>query len=446
MSVFSIPSRARRPLGLAAALVAVGGLVACSSQLNGSVQLLTGGESDTFSRAPAPTTLIVDGIDQDGGTTELAHASLPADSVDLGERDQAAIYTVRVRAVDGAGKILVAGSSLPVQLGALEGATLPIFVQRVGELARMPGPVADARERPDVTLILGRYLLVTGGSTTPAQSQLYDLASLSPFELPPALPRTPKCVTAYGTRVLLVDEAGATWFELADSTSTAVTAPNGGSFAEIVGGRAIAAPDGSSYIVGATRTEGGATSRVLRIAKDASLSFASLTEPRLGAAAAWVPGKGLLVAGGSADGAGMELLPPDASAAVPLPFPADPVVGAGASALDASHLLLAGGVSPAGASAPTRVADLGCSMGCAPVTWPNLAIPLTSAQAFTLDPASALVVGDDASGASHLFTLRADAATEVPFKIGRHGARGAAVVGGAVVFTGGATTLEQYAP
>ena len=213
------------------------------------------------------------------------------------------------------------------------------------------------RDAPLSALVIGRYLLVAGGSDTAkaTHSQLYDFGSLSPFESPPILPRAPRSMAALGTKVLLVDDAGASWFQLADSTFSDATAPSGGSFAEVAGGRTIIGSDKTLWIVGGTRTKGDATLRVLRVGTDASLSFVALTAARLGASAAWVEGRGVVVAGGSTTAAGLEILGAGASAATALPFPPDPTSGQAACALDGSHLLLTGGSDPSGTTPPSRV-------------------------------------------------------------------------------------------
>jgi len=445
------------------ALVAAAG---CSSSAKGTITLSTGGEIDAFSRDPKPTTLIVETLDTSGTATTIARARLPADSLDLGDRDVNALVRLRVTASDDGGRALVKGMSLPVELGALDGANITMFVQRIGELARMPSPLADGREEPLATLILGRYVVLAGGADVSrgAAAQVYDVGSLSPLEHPPILPRTPASLGSLGTKVLVVDGSGATWLELADASVTAVTAPAGGTFEEIAGGATVPTPDGGAFVVGATRRAAAATARVLRIAPDGSLAFVTLATARAGAAATWVDGRGLVVAAGSSEGAGVEVLAIGATSASALPYPADATTGAGAAPLDASHVVLAGG---AGHEAETRVVDLACGAACAASAGPALPAPLARADAVSLaatgtaggtdagaaagtgpaTAADALVVGDDASGASHVIRVGATAAAEVALKIPRRGARAVRVTSvGSVLIVGGATLVESYVP
>jgi hypothetical protein len=111
--------------------------------------------------------------------------------------------------------------------------------------------------------------------------------------------------------------------------------------------------------------------------------------------------------------------------------------------LDSSHVVLAGGSgSPA-----ARTADLGCSASCAATSW-NVkpAVDLLAAQTFSTSATSAIVLGDDAAGASHVYTLAPNLTQEVPFKIARNHARGLRLPSGAIAVAGGDPQMEQFAP
>ncbi len=427
-------------------------LAACGSTPTGTLTLTTGGETDTLTRAPAPTSLVIDAIDADGGVTNLASTRLPATSIDLGERDQSTIANIRVQGKDDTGNVLVTGTTLPIQLGALGGTSVPVFVQRTGEFARMPTAVSDTREAPVVQLIIGRYIVWSGGVGNQSSSQIYDTATVSPFTAPPSLPRVPASLAAVGTDMLVIDANGGSWIELSDSTTADAVAPSGGTFAEVAGGQTVEDGTGVSYVIGATRTAGAPSARVLRIDTDGTLTFLALTEPRLGAAAAWIDGRGLVVVGGSSAGAGIEILPPGgAAASTALAYAADATTGSSAAPLDASHVLVAGGVDAAGSAAAVRVFDLGCSGTCAPVVWSGgPTTPLTTSQLFSLGFAGnandALLFGDDATGASHVFRLDQAASTELPYKIPRRGARAVKLDVPAIAVVGGANVVESFTP
>jgi hypothetical protein len=438
--------------GIAAAAT-LAGVAACSSSASGTLAITVGGESDALTKSPAPTKLIVDAIDADGGVTNLASATLPASNIDLGDQDQDTIANVRVNATDDTGKILLTGMTLPIEYGALSGTSTPVFIQRNGEFARMPSTLTDSRSAPVTTLVIGQYILLGGGTgITDGTSQLYDTGSFSPYDSPPTLPRVAASLANDGTDVLVIDANGGTWIELSDSTTADATAPSGGTFAEIAGGATVTDGNGVSYVVGCTRTTGAATPRVLRIDTDETLTFLALSEPRLGAAATWVAGKGLVVIGGSSSGAGVEILPPGATAtSTALAYASDATVGSSAAPTDSSHVLVAGGADSKGNPAAVRLFDLGCAGTCVPTSWTNgPAVALSPSQLFSLsfdgNSNDALLFGDDSAGNSHVFRLGLNTSTELAFKVPRKGARAIALDIPAIAVVGGANVIEQFTP
>jgi len=352
---------------LSVAIVLALSASSCKDDPTATVGITVGPELDAFSRSPAPTTLIVENIGLDGTVTELSRTALPADLISLGDKSRTDVGAFRLTAIDATGKALLKGESLFVQFGALEDAALQIFMQRTGELARLPNaPVA--LDAPRVGLTVARYVLAASGTG----SFLYDLLLLKPAPALGALPRAAKSLGAFGTAAVIIDEAGASTLDLSTGQSSDLAAPTGGTFAEIAGGASTEATDGSVAIVGGTRAGGGASARVFKIAADGGVSFAALATPREGACAAWVDGRGLFVYGGAGADAAAEILATGASVATKLPFPADPVKGCAATPLDGSHVLVVGGVgSPTdvGGAAQARVIDLACTASCVPVPW-----------------------------------------------------------------------------
>jgi hypothetical protein len=436
-------------------------LAACSSSASGTLQLVTGGESDTFTRSPVPTTLRVDAIDSSNNVTNLATAHLPTTSIDLGTQDENAVATLEVTGLGDDGTRLLYGASVPLQYGALDGQTVPIFVQRTGELARLPNPMPDSREAPALSPVQGQYLFVGGGTdpTLAKQTEFYDFASLSPFSTPPTIPRAPQSLAFVGTVALIVDDQGATYFDFSANTTAELQVPAGGSLADIAGGQTVVASDGTEYIVGGTRTTGAASASVLIInPNDTSsakqytgkLTWAFLSAPRLGASATWVNGRGLVVAGGSPTAPAVEVLPAlPSTTATPLAYPPDASMGAGATTLDTQHVLLAGGLEPGGGQdAGVRSIDLACSASCAPKVWSSLPVPIGTARAFTIDAANAVVIGSEGAGGglSHVFRLTSTAATEVPTKVPHHNARATLSPLGTMLVVGGASEIESFVP
>jgi hypothetical protein len=419
-------------------------LAACSSSASGALQIITG-EVDTLSRPPTPATLQVDSVDSSGKATTLATAALPASNIDLGSLPTASVGTLQVTGADAHGDRVIYGRSLPMAFGALDGIVVPMFVQRTGELARLPNPLPDARRAPTLALLAGRYLFVGGGSdpSLAQTTQLYDFANFKPLEHPPSLPRTPKSTAFVGAVELLIDEHGATKYDWSQKASVDLTPPSGGSFGDVAGGATVFAADGSQYVVGATRTSGAPSATVLLIDRSGALSWKFLAAPRLGASATWVDGRGLVVAGGSAIAAGVEIVGIGSMTGSALAYSADPTTGAGASTLDGQHVLLAGGVAQ-GQDAGVRVLDLGCAAQCIPALWARLPVPLASAQPFGNSAANLLLVGNERDGTTHVFRLTTTTATEMPTKVAHTQARALISPLGSVVLFGGTGEIESF--
>lgn len=417
-------------------------LGACSNTPEASISLTTGEEGDAFSRAPAPTTLVVEAIGLDGVATEIARAALPTDSLSLGDRGRSDVAALRVTASDASGKTLLRGESLFFQYGALENADFQVFVQRTGELARLPR-APSALDAPVTVLSLQRYIFMASGTS----SFLYDLLLLRTLGLSPTLKRPAKSVVTYESVAYVIDEQGATTIDLTNDVSVENEVPSGGTFADVAGGVTIESDDGSQYVVGGTRATGGATTRVLRVDKDGKATFANLTTPREGACATWVPGRGLVVYGGSPTGPGAEVISPGAAPAVSAyPFPADPIVGCGAATLTGQHVVVAGG-SKGGpiAKRPPLVFDLACAKDCVAFPWPG-DVALARASVVALNPTAALVAGDEASGESRVFRVALNEPQRpIPLKVARRGAKVIALpMKNQFAIVGGAAAIEQY--
>ncbi len=414
--------------------VLVGLAAGCSTTPTGTIQLDLGGETGVFTRDPAPTTLTIDLVDSSGGRKGLFTGGI-ADSIKLADVDQSAEGYVDLSAADAAGVVRVRGRSLPFTFGAIADATFDLFVQRTGELARIPGDV-DAREAPLTTVVTGRYVMIAGGT---ADTTLYDVLVWGALGTPPNLPRVPKTLAVSGTRALVVDDAGATSYDLSGSTSTIVTPPTGGALSEILGGDTVYANDGTAYVIGATRPTGDSTSRVLKVATDGTLSFVSLSAPRVGAAAVWVEGRGVVVIGGSSTAPGVEILGAGGTSAAALAYGPikDPVLSA--AAIDGGHVIA--GAAPA-------LYDLTCVSACKAVPWTEPSVMFVHADYFPLPGLTTdiLTVGWDAQGDTHVFRVTEKTATDVPLKVARKRARGVAMPNGAIGVFGGALQAESYLP
>jgi len=408
--------------------------VACSTTPTGTIQLDLGGETGVFTRDPAPATVTVDFVDSSGGRKNLFTGGIN-DSLTLSDVDQGADGYLDLAAADSSGTVRVRGRSLPFEFGAIADATFDLFVQRTGELARLPGDV-DAREAPLTTVVTGRYVMISGGTS---DTTLYDVLVWGPLGTPPNLPRVPKSLAVSGTLALVIDDNGATSYDLSQSTSTDVTVPNGGSLAEILGGDTVYANDGTAYIVGATRPTGDATARVLKVATDGTLSFVSLSAPRVGAVAVWVEGRGVVVVGGSSTAPGIEVLGAGGTSAAALAF--DPIREPmlSVAAIDGGHIV---------AGAKPALYDLTCVSMCKPTAWMAPPVALVHADYFPLlnITTDIVMVGWDAQNATHMFRIAEKNVAEIPLKVPRKRARGVAMPNGAIGIFGGALQAESYFP
>ena len=412
-------------------------LLACAGRAEATATLVTGPEEGVFSRAPAIETLVVESVAEDGAVREVSRARLPVGTLDLGDFLKTDVGALRVRGQDGAGASRVAGESLPFLFGAASGREVLVFVQRTGETARFPSSFQNPFPSDLVDVVASRYVLGVEG----AKAELYDLASLAPVA-GRLLPITPRSLAVDGTRALLVsDAAKATVLDFSTSERTELDAPAGGTFAEVAGGATIRTGDGVTYIVGATR-KAVATSRVLRIAKDGALSFAELSAPRSGAGAAWIAGRGLVVAGGSAIAPGLEILAVGATRGTPLPFSPEPGTDLALAGLDGGRVVVVG-------QAPTfRVADLACAASCAltPLDVDGPAgLTLTFPRAVSFG-ASLLVTGTDSTSTSRAFLVAGTSVRELSLRVKRSRAALVPLPTGNVAIVGDAREIESFRP
>ena len=415
--------------------------------------LTTGGESDTFTRTPVPTSLLVEAVQRDGTRTTLADAGLPsATDIDLGSPSSTTVASIQVTARDSTGTTVVSGASPFLELLALQGVTLPVFVQRNGELARMPGTLPDSRSAPLVTAsgrgIYGAGGLLAGfadGGAPPVFG--YDLAFLDQFSTECSATRTPRSMVLENAALLLIDDAGATVVDLSTCTNAdlgALADAGVPTWTSVSGGAAVYGEDGSGYIVGPSKPD-FASNTIVKVDTSGAVTTASVIAQRKGAATAWATGKGLFVYGGSGSGDGVEILSSGGTSASAPKYPPDPTAGLLAVQLDANTMLLLG-------SSTLETVDLGCPANCAVQPWgqgwPPPSVTVTPTALFKVATGVFVAVGDDAQGATHVFRLEStQPATPVPLKIPRTGARAVQTPTGAVVILGGgSTTLEAYVP
>lgn len=454
------------PLALASATLA-----ACDTDpATIEVAISLGHETGAMQVEPVVAKVTVEAKNADGKVIGSGSAK-PGGAVDLGDFSAEDFVAFEVRGADAAGNAVLRGRSLGFLAGALDGEVLPLFAQRLGGFARPPGGIPLGHVGGVATIIAERWLISTGGARAlAADGSEGDVASADFYDLfawdgaaADELPRAAASIVGRSTSVLLIDGGGATWFDFDSGESAEADAPGGIDFASVAGGRTIEAPDGVSFVVGATRPAGDATATttVLRVAEDGTLTAAALATPRLGAAATWVEGVGLVVAGGSAEGAGIEVLGSDDELAHALPFPASTVTGAALVSIGESTALRVGGIDvtadpEAVAPAPTSVVSLTCAVDCALDIFPDDAtLPSIRGTVAYSTARGVLAVGADVDGATRPFLVPLDrtAAVEAPLREPRSGAAVTpapngtlAVIGGILPDGKGATHVEMFFP
>lgn len=434
----------RRSAPSAAALVFFAALAGgCSSSATAvHLDVTVGHETDAFSQDPKVVSLAIDGVAPDG-TVVMTAIAAPGGTFDFGDVSLDTQVTFEVTGADAQGKTVMRGRSLgAIPLDSVTG-TLPVFVQRVNQWARPPGGLAQTHVGGVASVGAERYVVLGGGTAgTADEANLYDLFTLGGVKVG-GIARKPETIVPRAAVLFFMDHEGATSISLETGDAVDVATPIGlASYALIAGGRPVDASDGRTFIVGGTRP-GEPTKSVLVVGADGTLSTLELVSARAGAAAVWIEGVGLVVAGGSATGAGIEVLGPKATSFAAGGFPPDTTVGAGAVLDGPSGVVLIGGTLEGGASAPIRRLDPTCVVQpCVleTITGSDPSVALTSVHAYTLGGGRVFVVGDEIalSAQTRTFVLQLGAsATELPLREPRRGAAVSPAPNGTLALLGG---------
>jgi hypothetical protein len=404
------------------------------------LEITAGQEQDTFSMDPRVTRVDITAISVDDAT-EVHASAAPGGSFDLGEVPADHRFRFDVTGVTDDGTAVVRGRSLAGIAVSGESSSIPVFVQRTNRWARPPGGLPHTHVSAPAGVRGEQYVYLSGGaaegSGAPAEGAFYDLLTLRGTSAS-AFPRLPDTIVSGVRSALLINAEGATVID--DTGATAISPPEGLAFADVAGGRPVQASDGRIFVVGATR-RAKPTSAVLILDADGTFHAAALAEARVGAAALWAPGVGLLVAGGSAGGAGVEVLADGAMSFSARDYPADPVEGAGAVIDGKGGVALIGG-SRDGAAAPTRRLDLSCSSGCSvePVKDADLPAPIGSVWAFGLQGGRVIAVGEEigGQGMTRTFLVGLEGTVEeLPLREPRRGASVIPAPNGTLALLGG---------
>ncbi len=400
---------------------------ACDDPRTITIDVTTGHEDDTFSLDPAVTRIDVIAQGSDGKAVARA-TSAPGGSFSMGELPVDQFVRLELVGLDASGDKQAGGRSLGVVIGGVDGEVLPVFAQRVERWSRPPGALGHGHDGGVGAVIGERYLMLSGGTGLEAASEdvaFYDMLSLG-GAVGGALSLSPTAivVSADARAALFIGDDRAAWVDFQEGTSFEVDPPaEVGSWRHVSGGRTVTG-DALSFVVGATRA-GEASDRVLIVDAERQLSGATLSAPRAGAAAAYVAEVGLVITGGDAAAAGVEVLRDGETELTPLPFPPDATAGAAAVVGQPEELILVGGDDGSGAIAPVRSIDLRCVADCAPVVLtPDLGVLLTGGQAFAASGGTLLVTGNDPDGMLRSFSVypTTGEVVELPLREPRRGA------------------------
>ena len=330
---------------------------------------------------------------------------------------------------------------------------IPMFVGPVNQLSGAADSVLVARRDGVGAVVAGSFVVVAGdrnaaghedGPLEESVPTAYDLSRWQAVPYAPLFPRTPRSMAPISDDIsLLINDSGADWFDFSSFTSEPATTPFAASFADVAGGISVEGDDGEHYVVGATRRDGSETASVIRIAPDRTMQALTLTSARVGAAATWMPGRGLVVIGGSSTAAGVEVLAKGGSEFVPLDYGPIDRYGSGAAAYDTEHVLVAGGSAGSSPSSEVLSVDVSCASSCAPAIAPLQVPAVAHAQALAIDEGQVLLVGEstDATEGTRVVLLSNLTATpeliEVPLREKRSGAVAVAAFARMVAIAGG---------
>ncbi len=439
-------------------------VLACGSTATATIAVTIGGENDTITRNPAVDTFIVEAVDRAGNRQSLMDAAakwVSGETLDITDLSQTTVASIQLTGSDSNGNAIVWGAVPFAELGAFDGLTIPLFVQRKGDTARMPETI-DAGTAP--LLAATTRSVYAAGSDTNLLG--YDMLFLGPLPAC-ATPTTTKSFALVISPTANTDGEQAMAWRIGDDAASVygigecagdyggsnISLGDGGiAWSDFAGGRTVMDNSGTAYIVGPSRTSGALTGVIFKIVPDteastlvdAIISSISIT-PRRGAATAWSNGNGLFVYGGSSAGSDVgQVVSSDGgirSIAAPTDAGADTREGLAAIAIDDNRMLVAGD------DQTPIIVDLSCSQCALKTFGQSTGVKLTSPSLFPLPNGAFLLVGDDSTGTTRLFRLSdTDAgAQEKMLKTHRNRARAIQFeTGQIVIIGGGSATPESY--
>jgi hypothetical protein len=457
-------------------------LPACSSSSTAlSIDITTGQETTALTDLGVKdlTITLTSPVD---ATFNISRTAAPTGTFDFGQIPNTEYISVAVSATNAANEKVMTGASLDGLLLSAVSGDISVFLQERLAWARPPGGfqcshlngVATVRENASFVLTSGT---ATGKNCDPTDIDVYDMFGLTGDQSAAMLGLVPTTMVSLlssansaDPQVLAINATGGVFWDydtLAQNTGCPPSAFS--AWSSVSGGAAIADTDGSSgtwYVVGATRTTGDPTNVVLEVGADCTTSEIQLNTPRRGAAAAWVPNIGLVVAGGSPEpgSAGVEVLAPGQNGFTAAPFPPDATTGAAMIPYGTpSGVLLVGGMNE-GVAQPPRQLNPTCDSTTSCNVTTHTSVPqlpaLTQTAAYTIATGQGLIIGTDPSGMTRTFKLDMSGnamnpfpIVEAPLREPRRGAISIPSPTGGIALLGGehadgtpATSIELFQP
>jgi len=352
--------RGAASVALLSALTFAVGAVSCKSDEEPFVIKLVAplGES-AFGGTPSVARVELRVRNVDGVERALGNVAVSDGQFEVADAIKSGIGSVVLAGIGADGAVLAYGRTPSLELEGLSGRAtiaISIFVQRTPSIA--PALKLGAKPvSPRCASIGTRFGLIADAEG--AHADVIDLLDWT-VAREEAFETAPVSLATAGSLVLAIDRDGkATLIDLAKGTRTTPSAPEGASFADVAFGTTIRDESGGAWIVGPTRST-SPSDVALRLGDDGAIVARKLQRARRSAAAAWVAGRGLVIAYGD-DTIGVELLAPGTTTSSLLPFPVDARAGGALIALDGNRILR---VDPEGVA---TTLDLACAKDCVPV-------------------------------------------------------------------------------
>jgi hypothetical protein len=383
---------------------------ACSSSKypNAMLTFTQGQEDDTFDGVAEFEIRRIHGEKSE----KLVRAKELPESIDLGK---SGTYQYVGTGYDADGNRIAEGRTLYASPGDLVGAEIPMFFARTDRATRPNGAFAMPPKQNPLAAVFGdsHVWLFDDSSEDTMETDTYTI-SYWEQSTPPTAYASMACtkVPCNLRNLLVVGSVNA--IVVADKWAFLISGTEGwgakyelpedlDAWTDVTGGRVLPGGNSSAILFGPTRLD-DATDKILALDGYGNPTVLSLKNKRAGAAIAFEEDIGMVMVGGSTEGAGVEQMRGDDDAFVELPYPADPVIGAALVMEDGSHLLRVGGLTPDGSAAPTVRIDLECTENCAYEPVSDLNVDLRVAQSY-FDPITShtLVVGEDADGVTQVY-------------------------------------------